>query len=133
MINGSTPGNPGKKNIDDSDIKSRKIDWRIGSKRYLKTRLIITGFIFALVGWFLLVVMLFEQFLEDELLQIEKFLKTQGFVWGLRAFVLLVLVILIRKNEWLGRLLQNRIFKVTFYSFCGIGAIGWIWGLLNLL
>jgi len=41
-------------------------------KKYFKTRLVVTGFIFAVVGWFVLGVLLFGRFFEEELMQIRK-------------------------------------------------------------
>jgi hypothetical protein len=39
---------------------------------YLRTKLKVAGFIFALVGWFLLFVFLFGSFFEQELMDLEK-------------------------------------------------------------
>jgi hypothetical protein len=107
--------------------------WKRGGKRYIKTRLLIACLIFAMVGWFLLAIMAFEDMLEDQLTQVEIFIESPGFTWGLRAFILLSIILLIRKNELFDRLVQNRTFKIAFYIFLGIGATGWIWGLLSLI
>jgi hypothetical protein len=84
--------------------------WKIWGKKYLKTRLVIAGCIFAIVGWFLLTVLLLERFFEfeEELTQIEEVIKSSAFQWSLRAFIVAIIVLLIRKNEWLDRLLQNK-------------------------
>ncbi|GAI15191.1 unnamed protein product, partial [marine sediment metagenome] len=47
------------------------VDWKSRFKKTFKTRLVIAGLIFTVVGWFLLGVMLFGRFFEEELLEIE--------------------------------------------------------------
>ena len=93
----------------------------------------IAGLIFAVVGWFLLGVMLFGRFFEKELLEIEEFVQSTAFTWGLRILILGALIILIRKNEWLTKAMKNKKIKVSLYIFYGVGFIGWLWGITDLL
>ena len=109
------------------------IDWKNRFKKTFKARLVIAGLIFAVVGWFLLGVMLFERFFEEGLLEIEEFVQSTAFTWGLRILILGVVIILIRKNKWLTKALQNKKIKVSLYIFYGVGFIGWLWGVIDLL
>lgn len=118
---------------DNGLANSLKNKWKSRGKKYFKTRLVVAGFIFAIVGWFLLAVLLFGRFFEEELIQIERFVESPAFQWGLRAFILAIIIALIRKNEWLDRSMQNKRFRMTLYIFYGIGAVGWIWGIIDLL
>jgi len=77
--------------------------------------------------------MLFGRFFEEELLEIEEFVQSTTFTWGLRILILGAVIILIRKNEWLTDAFQNKRIKVSLYVFCGIGFIGWLWGIVDLL
>ena len=107
--------------------------WKSRGTRYLKTRCMIAGFIFAVVGWFLLAVLLFGSFYEEELLRIEVFVKSLVFQWSLRAVIVVVIIVLFRKNEWLDRLMGNVKLKIALYVFCGIGGVGWVWGIIDLI
>ena len=109
------------------------IDWKNRFKKTFKARLVIAGLIFAVVGWFLLGVMLFERFFEEGLLEIEEFVQSTAFTWGLRILILGAVIILIRKNKWLTKALQNKKIKVSLYIFYGVGFIGWLWGVIDLL
>ena len=109
------------------------IDWKNRFKKTFKARLVIAGLIFAVVGWFLLGVMLFGRFFEEELLEIEEFVQSTAFTWGLRILILGAVIILIRKNEWLTKAMQNMKIKVSLYIFYGVGFIGWLWGITDLL
>jgi len=51
------------------------INWKNRFKKTFKARLVIAGLIFAAVGWFLLGVMFFGRFFEEELLEIEEFFE----------------------------------------------------------
>ena len=62
--------------------------WKSRFKKTFKARLVIAGLIFAVVGWFLLGVMLFGKIFEEELLEIEKVVKSTAFTWGLRILIL---------------------------------------------
>jgi len=109
------------------------IDWKNRFKKTFKARLVIAGLIFAVVGWLLLGVMFFGRFFEEELLEIEEFVQSTAFTWGLRILILGAIIILIRKNEWLTKAMQNKKIKVSFYIFYGVGFVGWLWGITDLL
>ena len=115
------------------DSFKMSIDWKSRFKKIFKARLVIAGLIFTVVGWFLLGVMLFGRFFEEELLEIEKFIQSTAFTWGLRILILGAVIILIRKNEWLTKALQNKKLKLSLYIFYGVGFIGWLWGIIDLL
>ncbi len=114
-------------------MNKKEIDWKSRFKKLFKTKLVVVGFIFAIVGWFLLGVLLFGRFFEEELLEIEKFVQSTAFAWGFRILILGAVIILIRKNEWLTKALQNQRIKVSLYIFYGIGFIGWLMEIINLL
>ena len=107
--------------------------WKSRFRRAFNARLVIAGLIFALTGWFLLGVMLFGRFFEEELLEIEEFIQSTAFTWSLRILMLGVVIILIRKNEWLTKAMQNKKIKVSFYIFYGVGFVGWLWWITDLL
>ena len=109
------------------------IDWKNRFKKTFKARLVIAGLIFAVVGWLLLGVMFIGRFFEEELLEIEEFVQSTAFTWGLRILILGAVIILIRKNKWLTKALQNKKIKVSLYIFYGVGFIGWLWGVIDLL
>jgi len=51
-------------------MKSRVVDWKRRFKKTLKVRLLILSLILAMVGWFLLWVVRFGRFFEEELIGI---------------------------------------------------------------
>ena len=93
----------------------------------LKIRLVIIGLIFAVVGWFLLGVMLLGR------LAIEEFLQSTALTWSFRILIIGAAIILVIKREWLTRALEDSTFKVSLYIFYSIGFIGWLWGIIDLL
>jgi len=93
----------------------------------LKIRLVIMGLILAVAGWFLLGVMLFGR------LRIEEFLQSTTLTWSFRILIIGVAIILFIKREWLSKTLQERKSKVVLYIFYGVGFIGWLWGIIDLL
>jgi len=103
------------------------MDWKSRIRMTLKIRLVIIGLIFAVVGWFLLGVMLFGR------LGIEGFLQSTVLTWSFRILIIGVAIILVLKREWLTRALQNRKFKLGLYIFYGVGFIGWLWGVMDLI
>ena len=102
-------------------------------KKHLTSRLKIGGFIFALVGWLLLITVPLE-FVGFKFSGLENFFETPTFKWGLRIFVIIILIILIKGQKVVDdiiekhRLLKN-IVKVILWG----GAIGWAVGLGSLL
>jgi len=93
----------------------------------LKIRLVIMGLILAVAGWFLLGVMLFGR------LRIEEFLQSTTLTWSFRILIIGVSIILVIKRGWLAKTLQERKSKVVLYIFYGVGFIGWLWGIIDLL
>ena len=92
-----------------------------------KIRLVIIGLILAVAGWFLLGVMLLGR------LGIEEFLQSTTLTWSYRILIIGVAIILFIKREWLTRALEDRKFKISLYTFYGVGFIGWLWGIIDLL
>ena len=109
------------------------INWKSRLKTTLKARIIVIGFIFAMVGWFLLGVLLFGRFFEDELLEIEELVQSDTFLWGFRAFILGAAVISVWKSQWLTRAWQQRKLRYSLYIVYGIGFIGWLSGIIDLI
>ena len=72
-------------------------------------------------------------FFEEELLEIERFAHSTTFVWGLRILILGAIIFLIRKNEWLIRVWQKREFKYSLYIIYGIGLMGWLLAIIDLV
>ena len=105
----------------------KEIDWKSRFKMTLKIRLAIMGLIFAVVGWFLLGVILFGR------LGIEEFLQSTALAWSFRILIIGVAIILVIKREWLTKTLQERKSKVVQYIFYGVGLNGWILGINDFL
>jgi small-conductance mechanosensitive channel len=108
------------------EIKKR--DW----KEYFKTRLYIASFILALVGWFILFVFLFGQFFENELLTLEKTIETSYFLWGLRIFIIILVILLIKGKRRIKTFFINKSVKWTIYIVYIIGALGWLAWFISL-
>jgi hypothetical protein len=108
------------------DIAYTDVDWKSGLKK-TKIRLVIIGLILAVAGWFLLAVMLFGR------LGIEGFLQSAALTWGFRISVIGTTIVLIARVKWLAKALQDRKVIVRLYIFYGIGFIGWLWGIIDLL
>lgn len=106
----------------------KKKNW----KEYFKTRLYIASFILALVGWFILFVFLFGQFFENELLTLEKTIETPYFLWGLRIFIIVLVILLIKGKKRIQTFFINKSVKWTIYIVYIIGALGWLAWFLDL-
>ena len=109
------------------DIAYTGVDWKSGFKKTFRVRLVIMGLILAVAGWFLLAVMLFGRF------GIEGFLQSTALTWGFRILVIGAAIVLIAKIKWLAKALQDRKVIVSLYISYGIGFIGWLWGIIDLL
>ena len=107
------------------DIAYTDVDWKSGLKTS-RIRLVIIGLILAVIGWFLLAVMLGR-------LGIEGFLQSTALTWSFRILLIGVGIVLIAKIKWLAKALQDRKVIVSLYIFYGIGFIGWLWGISDLL
>jgi hypothetical protein len=100
----------------------------------LKKRLVrsskFAGFVFALVGWFMLVVVTLESLFHKDLTNLEEFTETGTFILGIKVFVVLLLITLMIGRKWINRLLKdNNWLKIVLKIIFIVGAIGWIIGL----
>ena len=92
-----------------------------------KITLAIIGIILSVAGWFLLGVILLGG------LGVEEFLQSTTLTWSFRILIIGVAIILVIKREWLTRALEERRFKRILYIFYGVGFIGWLWGIIDLI
>lgn len=102
-------------------------------KQKLKLRLKMAGFILSLVGWFLLVVVPLE-LAGVNFAGLESFVKTSVFKWGLKIFVIIAIIFLIKGQKIVEDVIQKHgwlktALKIIFWG----GAIGWLVGLGSLL
>lgn len=67
-------------------------------KHYFKTKLYIVSFIFALVGCFILSIYL-ASFFEKELFALEGTVQSPTFTWGIRIFIITLVILLIKGKE----------------------------------
>ena len=112
---------------------SSVMDWKSRFKKTLKVRLLILSLMLAVVGWFLLWVVLFGRFFEEELVGIERLIQSNSFLWSLRVLIIATAIILIWKFDWLGRAIKKRKFRYSLYIVYGIGLIGWLSGIFDLI
>ncbi len=110
-------------------IKNKEGNW----ENYMKTRLYIASFILALVGWFILFVFLSGQLFEKELLVLEKTIQTPYFSWGLRIFIIALVILLIKGKNRIQMFFINRSVRWTLYIIIIIGALGWLAWFFSLL
>jgi hypothetical protein len=107
-----------------------KLNW----KKHLQTRLKIVGFLFALVGWFLIITVVLEDLFHQDLSGLESFMKTSQVKWGINLFAIGLLVILIKGQGWIDeKLKENKLLKVIYRIILVGGLIGWIVGLGSLV
>ena len=102
-------------------------DWKSEFKKTFKLRLVMISIILTSVGWFLLVVILLWG------LGIEGFLQSTTLKWSFRILVIGAAIILVIYRGWLTKALQERKYQVGLNIFYGIGFIGWLWGITDLL
>jgi len=114
-----------------TDIKNR-INNRKHWATYFKNRLYIASFILAMVGWFILFVYLFGQIYEKELLALEGTIKSPIFTWGLRIFIIALVIILIKGKERIQKFFENRSIKGAIYFILVVGALGWLAWFISL-
>lgn len=107
--------------------------WITRYKKLFKTRLLIAGFVLALVGWFILWVEFFGKYYEDELLELEKIVQTSTFTWSLRVAVLAMLLLLVLNNKWLAALWQKKPFRYTILLIYAVGLTGWLTWLIGFI
>jgi hypothetical protein len=101
-------------------------------KKHLASRLKIGGFIFALVGWIILVTVPLE-FIGYDLSELENFIKNPAFNWGLKIFIILVLVLFLKGSTVIDNFIEKHSYLriVLRVIFLG-GVIGCIVGLGSL-
>ena len=104
-------------------------------KEWIKKRLIIklkiTGFVLSLVGWFMLVTISAE-FVGYKLGSLEGFVTSPTFTWGLRIFVIALLVLMLKGQKLLEEILQKHnwlrtVLKVIVWG----GVVGWVVGIVS--
>ncbi|MFH1956645.1 MAG: hypothetical protein ABIJ28_03300 [Patescibacteria group bacterium] len=108
----------------------KKFNW----KKHLQARLKITGFILALVGWFLMITVTLEKIFKKDLSTLENIMETNMVKWGINFFAIIFLIILIKGQSGINNILEKHktlriILKIIFIG----GLIGWIVGLGSLL
>jgi hypothetical protein len=107
----------------------KKIDF----KNYFVTKLKIAGFILALFGWLLLVIFIFGQFFEQQLLELQKILESNFFIWTLRIMVISLVIVLMKFKKYTHKITNNKKVRITIKIISTGGAIGWIWFFLTLI
>jgi hypothetical protein len=106
-----------------------KIDW----KKHIINRLKIVAFIFALVGWFLIITVVLEDFIHQDLSGLESFMQTNQVKWGINIFVIGLFVVLIKRQGWVDeKLNDNKLLRTTLKIVLFVGFLGWIIGLGSL-
>ena len=93
---------------------------------------IIHRCLLVMVGWFILFVYLFGQFFEKELLALEGTLKSPLFTWGLRIFIITLVIILIKEKR-IQTFQASRSIKWALYLILIIGSVGWLAWSISLL
>lgn len=113
--------------------KGFELWYTFGMNQLLIERLKIAGFIFALVGWLLLVTVPLELIGKD-LSKLEGLFETTTFKWSLRIVVLVAVIFLIKGKSWVdGLFVKYSWLKKLVRVITVVGAIGWIVGLGSLL
>lgn len=106
---------------------------KIDLKKYFITKLQIAGFILALVGWFLLFIFIFGQFFEQQLLALEQIFESNFFIWGLRIFIISLVIFLIKGKKFIQKIINNKKVKIILRIIFIGGAVGWIWWFFTLI
>jgi hypothetical protein len=101
-------------------------------KHYFKTKLYVVSFIFALVGCFILSIYLFGQFFEKEIFALEGTVQSPVFTWGIRIFIITLVILLIKGNERIQKFFVNKSVRWAVYTLYLIGALGWLAWFLRL-
>jgi hypothetical protein len=101
-------------------------------KKHLVSRLKIGGFILALVGWFMLVTVPLE-LMGYDLSGLENFVKKPAFNWGLKIFIILILILFLKGSTVIDNFIEKHSWLRTVLRtiFLG-GMVGWIIGLGSL-
>ncbi len=107
----------------------KKVDW----KTYIFAKLKIASFILALVGCFLLFIFLFGKYFEKQLIQIEPFVQSDTFQWGVRLFVFALVILLIKGDKLISKLLRKQFVRFSIYLVFTGGGLGWMWYFVTLI
>ena len=92
------------------------------------------AFVFALVGWFMLVTVFLERFLNQDLSTLENFVEASAFKWGIKIFVIILLIILIKGETVISKYVAKlKVLRITLKVVLIGGLVGWILGLGSLL
>ena len=103
-------------------------------KEQLLNRLKIIGFIFSLVGWFMLITVTLEQIFHKDLSSLERIVETNSFKFGINVFVIALLIILIIGQKSMEKVFEkNKWLKEAIKIIRIVGGVGWIIGLGSLL
>ena len=107
-----------------------KLNW----KQHALTRLKISGFILALVGWLMIVTVILEKAYGQDLSALEGFIKTGAVKWGIKILVIVLLIILIKGQVGINHVLDRyKALRVTLKTVLIGGAVGWALGLGSLI
>ena len=107
---------------------NRNVQW----KHYFKTKLYVVSFIFAMVGCFILSIYLFGQFFEKELLALEGTVQSPVFTWGIRIFIITMVILSIKGKEKIQKFFVNKSVRWVAYAIYLIGTLGWLAWFLSL-
>ncbi len=78
----------------------------------------------------ILFVYIFGPFFEKELLALEGSIQFPLFTWGLRIFMAMVVIIILKERKIIHKLVNKKNIMVLVYLILIIGSLGWVtWGL----
>lgn len=96
-------------------------------KRYFKSKLYIASFFLALIGWFIIFLILFGSMFESQLNNLEQTIQTKTFIWTLRIIVFAMVITLMRKYEWIKKKFEkHKNYKYIVAFVYAVGLLGWI-------
>ncbi len=103
-------------------------------KNYLLTKLRIIILLLALVGWFMVVAITLEMGFGQDLTWMEDTLESSAFIWGMRIFVIVLLVVMRKYSSKIDETLENNgtlrnILRVYLVG----GLVGWVVGIASLV
>lgn len=102
-------------------------------KDYLLVKFRVIFFILALFGWLLLTIYLFGHFFVDYLQRLEEILRSTGFKWGLRLFILLLVIFFVKYKNKLKLFLSIKKFRIAYFIIFLGGVLGWLWFFITLV
>jgi hypothetical protein len=88
--------------------------------------------VLSLFGWLLMFIFAFGSFFPSQLLSLEKMVKSNAFIWGIRIFVFALVIFLFRGKEFVDRMMQNKAIQISIYTIFIGGAAGWLMWLISL-